>query len=352
MLALASLVLLTAAAVPLEDLVPKVDASVVTIRVGVRTQSQSETQVSMTVSLGTGSGVVVLPQGYIVTAAHVVEDAEAIEVQWKDGFKSEATIVTLSRSEDLALLKVAAMPDKAVVAKVGDSRLLKPGQRLFAIGAPYGLEHSVSAGVVSALRENVQRGLSPRNLVQTDVAINQGNSGGPLFNEAGEVVGIASFMLSSTGGSVGLNFAVPSATLRARLFEQALPWVGVSLRYIPRDVAQIFNWPVESGFLVEKIRPGSAADTGGLKAGQVPSSVGGNEVILGGDLITRVNGVETLSTEKVAQALRAMKAGDVIHYDVLRGGQSMKVDVTVPDGLGIPALPGPGAQVSGSKVKP
>jgi S1-C subfamily serine protease len=234
---------------------------------------------------------------------------------------------------------------------VGDSQALKPGQRLFAIGAPYGLEHSVSAGVVSALRENMQRGLSPRNLVQTDVAINQGNSGGPLFNEAGEVVGIASFMLSSTGGSVGLNFAVPSATVRARLFEQALPWVGVSLRYIPRDVAQIFNWPVESGFLVEKIRPGSAADTGGLRAGQVPSSVGGNEVVLGGDLIVRVNGVDTSSTEKVAQVLRALKAGEVIHYDVLRGGEAATVDVTVPEGLGIPPLPGL-ARVGAPKVKP
>jgi serine protease Do len=338
MLALLSVLALTAAT-PLEDVVPKVDGSVVTIRVATRTQSQTETNVSMSVSISTGSGVVVLPQGYVVTAAHVVEDGEAIEVQWSSGFKSEASIVTLSHTEDIALLKVASMPEKPVVAKLGDSTLLKPGQRLFAIGAPYGLEHSITAGIVSALRENQQKGLDPRNLLQTDVPLNQGNSGGPLFNEAGEVVGIASFILSTSGGSVGLNFAVTSSSVRKRLFEHALPWVGVSLRYIPRDVAQVFNWPVESGFLVEKVRPGSPADLGGLKAGQVPSNVGGNDVILGGDLITRVNGVDTASTEKVAQVLRSLKGGQLIHYDLLRGGQPATVDIIVPEGVLIPTLP-------------
>jgi len=340
MLSLSLLLALTAA--PLDELVARVDAAVVTVRVGIRYQSESDTQAVVGLSIGTGSGVLVLLQGgsgYVVTAAHVVEEADAIQVFWRDGFKADATIISLSRTEDLALLKVGALPEKAVAARLGDSEALRPGQRLFAIGAPYGLEHSTTAGIVSALRTNTARGLTPRRLLQTDVAINQGNSGGPLFNEAGEVVGIASFILSRSGGSVGLNFAVPSNTVRLRLFEQPLPWLGVSVRHIARDVAEVFNWPVESGFLVEKVRPGSAPPEGGHKAGGVESTVGGNEVLLGGDLIVQVNGVDTGSTEKVAQALRGLKAGEVIHYRVLRGGRPAAVDVTIPDGLTIPRLP-------------
>jgi serine protease Do len=334
--------LLALSGTPLEDLVAKVDGSVVTVRVGIRYQSETDTQAVVGLSISTGSGVLVHAQGgagYVVTASHVVEEADAIQVFWKDGFKADATIISLSRTEDLALLKVAALPDRPVVARLGDAEALRPGQRLFAIGAPYGLEHSTTAGIVSALRVNTRRGLNPSRLLQTDVAINQGNSGGPLFNEAGEVVGIASFILSRSGGSVGLNFAVPANTVRLRLFEQPLPWLGVSLRHIPKDVAEIFNWPVESGFLVEKVRPGSAAAEGGLKAGGVESVVGGNEVLLGGDLITRVNGVDTASTDRIAQALRGLKAGDVIHYEVLRAGHPQNIDVTIPEGLTIPRLP-------------
>lgn len=339
MLSAATLSLLLAAAPSLDELFTKVDGSVVTVRVGTRHTVETESSAVLAVSIGTGSGVLVHPAGYVVTAAHVVEDSNAIECVWRDGFKAEATIVSLSRTEDLALLKVAALPPKPVVVALGDSEALKPGMRLFAIGAPYGLDHTLTSGVVSALRSNLQRGLMPKKLVQTDLALNQGNSGGPLFNDAGEVVAIASFMLSKSGGSVGLNFAVPSSTVRTRLFEHALPYIGVSLRYIPRDVAEIFNWPVESGFLVEHVRAGSAAEKAGLKAGPVSADVAGNQVMLGGDLIVKVNGVDTGSTEKVAQVLRTLKGGDVIHYDVLRGGKPATVDVTVPDGLEIPALP-------------
>jgi S1-C subfamily serine protease len=127
--------------------------------------------------------------------------------------------------------------------------------------------------------------------------------------------------------------------VRTRLFDGSLPWIGVSLRFIPRDVAEIFNWPVESGFLVEKVRPGSAADDAGLHGGVVAADVGGNEVMLGGDLIVRVNGVETDATDKVALSLKGLKAGDVIHYEVMRGGKLGTLDVTVPKGLVIPTLP-------------
>ncbi len=336
MLSLA-LLSLVAAASP-EELFPKVDPSVVTVRVGTRTSAENETGAFVAVSISTGSGVLVHANGFVVTAAHVVEDAEVIEVHWRDEFKANATIVSLSRTEDLALLKVDALPKKPVVAVLGDSDALRPGQRLIAIGAPYGLEHSLTSGVVSALRANERRGLVPRHLVQTDVSINQGNSGGPLFNEKGEVIGIASFMLSKSGGSVGLNFAVPSNTVRARLFDEALPYIGVSLRFIPKDVAEIFNWPTEGAFLVETVRPGSAAEAAGLKGGKADATIAGNEVKLGGDLILTVNGVPAVETAKVAQALRALKPGGLIRYELLRAGKPEVVEVPVPDGLAVPVL--------------
>ena len=340
MLALALLALVSSAA-PLEELFARVDPAVVTVRVATKSLTENQAGAVMVVSLITGSGVLVHPDGYVVTAAHVVEAAELVEVHWLDGFKSVAKVVSLSRTEDIALLKVEATPPKAVVAVVGDSSLLKPGQRLFAIGAPYGLEHSLTAGVVSALRSNERPGLLPKHLVQTDVPLNQGNSGGPLFNERGEVIGIASFMLSQTGGSVGLNFAVPSNTVRTRLFEEALPYIGVGLRFIPRDVAEIFNWPIEAGFLVESVRPESPAAKAGLVAGAVSSEVGGNHVQLGGDLIVTVNGVPAGETAKVAQALRVLKPGELIRYDVLRGGKPNHVEVPVPAGLTVPVLARP-----------
>ncbi|MFO0598736.1 MAG: trypsin-like peptidase domain-containing protein [Myxococcaceae bacterium] len=336
-LALALPSLLTSA-VPLEELAPKVDPAVVTVRVSVKMFAENDRGAILAVSVGTGSGVVVTADGYIVTAAHVVADAEEIQVLWLDGFKATAKVVTLSRSEDVALLKAEAAPAKAVVAPLGDSAALKVGQRLFAIGAPYGLEHTLTAGVVSALRTNERPGLLPRHLVQTDVAINQGNSGGPLFNEKGEVVGIASFMLSQTGGSVGLNFAVPSNTVRARLFDEALPYIGVALRFIPKEVAEIFNWPFEGAFLVENVRPGSPAEKAGLKGGKVEADVGGNKVQLGGDLITEVNGVPVTDSAKVAKVLHQLKPGENIHYKVLRAGRELTVDVPVPEGLVVPTL--------------
>lgn len=338
MLTLSLLTLLTASP---EELFPKVDPAVVTVRVGVKSTLENETTHMVAISVGTGSGVLVHEQGYVVTAAHVVDDAEVIEVHWRDGFSSNATIVSLSRTEDLALLKTKEVPKKGlVVAPLGDSDALKPGQRLFAIGAPYGLEHSITSGVLSAQRANPRRGLVPQRLLQTDVPINQGNSGGPLFNEKGEVIGIASFMLSKSGGSVGLNFAVPSNTVRTRLFDEALPYIGVTLRFIPKDVAELFNWPVDGGFLVETVKPGSVADTAGLKGGVVAAEVGGNAVRLGGDLIVSVNGVASTQTSVVAELLRALKPGEFIRYEVVRAGKPRTVEVPVPAGLVVPKLRG------------
>jgi serine protease Do len=341
MLSTSALVLLLLSTPPsLEELFAKVDGAVVTVRVGMRREMETDTSAVMAVSVGTGAGVLLHQDGFVVTAAHVVEDADVIEVQWRDGSATGATVVSLSRSEDVALLKAGAVPKGATVAPLGDSDALRPGRRVFAVGAPLGLEHTLTSGVVSALRSHPDRSLGPRKLIQTDVPINQGNSGGPLFNEAGEVVGIVSFILSTSGGNMGLGFAVPSSTVRRRLFEQPLPYVGVSLRYIPREVAEVFNWTAESGFLVEKVRPGSIAARAGLRGGVVTAKVGGAEVLLGGDLILAVNGQDTTRPERIGEMLKTVKAGDTIVYDVLRGGKLVQVKLSVPELVKVPTLPG------------
>jgi serine protease Do len=334
-----TLVAVASTALPLDQLFQKVDGAVVTVRVAQHSVAESESAKVVAITTSLGSGVVLHGEGWVVTAAHVVEDAELIEVHFVDGQVSPASIVSLSRTEDVALLKTEVPPKRPVVAALGDSERLKPGMRLFAIGAPLGLEHTLTAGVVSALRRNTGPGLHPSRVLQTDAALNPGNSGGPIFNESGEVVGIASSIASRSGGSMGLNFAVPSATVRARLFEAALPWVGVSLRFIPKDVAELLNWPVESGLLVEKVARDGAAEKAGLRSGPVEAEIGGTEVRLGGDLIISVNEIATTDLAAIGKSLRALKVGDSIRYEVLRAGRRAVVEVPLPALPRIPLLP-------------
>lgn len=326
---------LAAAPLPLEQVVQRVDAAVVTIKVAEKKASEN----SVSIARGFGSGVLVHVDGWIVTAAHVVEEADLIEVEFVDGPKTTAQIVSLSRTEDIALLKTESVPKKPTVAALGDSDALKPGMRLFAIGTPLGLTHTVTSGVVSALRTDTSRGLHPSRLLQTDVPINQGNSGGPLFNEAGDVVGIASFIASKSGGSVGLNFAIPSSTVRSRLFEAPLPWVGVAVRVVPKGFAEVMNWPSEAGLMVEWVKEGGAAAKGGLHGGMIEATVRGTEVKLGGDLVLKVNDLPTTDPSAIGRSLASMKEGDAIRYEVLCAGSAKTVEVPLPKLPKIPTLP-------------
>ena len=335
---LAILASLTVASVPLEQVVQRVDGSVVTVRVAEKRTSEGSGGKSVSITTGTGSGVMVHPDGWIVTAAHVVDEADLIEVEFTDAPTSVAQIVTLSRTEDLALLKAETPPKKPVVAALGDSEVLKPGMRLFAIGAPLGLTHTVTSGVVSALRTDTRKGPHPSRLLQTDVPINQGNSGGPVFNENGEVVGIASFIASRSGGSVGLNFAIPSSTVRARLFDSPLPWIGVSVRFVSKEFAEVMNWPIDAGLLVEKVKAGGVAAKAGLHGGMIEAELGGTQVILGGDLVLKVNGLPTSDSKAIGKSLAALQPGDSITYEVLCAGTAKTIEVPLPKLPKVPSL--------------
>jgi serine protease Do len=325
----------------LDALFEKVDASVVTVRVGLKSSEEFAEGYVLRVGIGTGTGILVHADGFIVTAAHVVEAAEQIVVQFKNGLQADAVVLSLSRTEDLALLKVNEVPKNPSVAVLGDSDFLKVGQPIFSIGTPLGLGHTLTSGVLSSVRIGKQQGLRPGHVIQTDAALNQGNSGGPLFNDRGEVVGIASYIATTSGGSQGLGFAVPSNIVRKRLFDNALPWLGLSLRHIPAEICALFNWPYAGVMLIERVATDSAGAKAGLRGGSVDAVIAGNPVTLGGDVIVKVGEFEASETEKIGPSLAKLKAGDKVHYTVMREGKLLETDVEVPVRVTVPKLAAP-----------
>lgn len=292
-----------------------------------------------------GSGVVVHKEGWIVTAAHVVEDNEQAIVRLHEaGEPARAIVVSISRTEDVALLKLtAALPKGVVPVRFGNSDALKVGDWVGCVGTPFGLEETFTTGIISAIRDDHgdKWSLGPKRVIQTDAAINQGNSGGAVFNGRGEVVGIASSILSPSkeAGSVGLGFAVPSNIVKKRLFEEPLPALGVMLRRIPEELGRALHWDVPGGaLLVEKVIPDSPAAKAGMRGGFVPSSLAGYEVLLGGDIIIGVGPHTTEDGASIAKYLRALKPGDTLTYTVVRESHRGKVDVVIPNHPPVPRL--------------
>ena len=287
-----------------------------------------------------GSGVVLHADGFVVTAAHVVEGSSSISVVFVDGHREPATVATLSRTEDLALLAVKALPPTTFVATLADSDELVVGQPVYCIGAPLGLRHTLTTGIVSAIRDNYgsELSLSPRHVIQTDASINQGTSGGALFDRFGRVVGIASFIASRSGGSVGLGFAVPSNIVRRRLFDEAIPYVGLVLRRVPAPLAAVLHWPYPESLLVEKVEAGSPAARAGFVGGVVPTDFAGFRVLMGGDLIVRVGPYGFDEPDKVHALLHGLGEGDHVAYTVLRAGKLVPVDLVLGPVIRVPAL--------------
>jgi serine protease Do len=288
-----------------------------------------------------GSGVILHQDGFVATAAHVVENAATIAVEFVDGMRTRARIASLSRTEDLALLKVDAMPEWVHTVPLADSDKLAVGQTIYCLGAPLGHKHTLTSGIISAIRKDYgsQLSLHPHNVIQTDASINQGNSGGALFNLRGEVVGIASFLASKTGGSVGLNFAVPSNTVRQRLFNESIPYMGLILRRIPTPLATMLQWRYRDALLIEQVEPGSIAARAGLRGGYITADFAGVPILMGGDLIIKVNEFDVDQAAAIQALLHGLKNGDRVNYTVLRAGEPAKFSVTIESVIPIPSLP-------------
>ena len=269
-----------------------------------------------------GSGFIISADGYLLTNHHVIEDADKIIVSLSDRREMEAELVGSDPSSDLALLKIDA--DQLPYLTLADSDQLKVGEWVLAIGSPFGFDHSVTAGIVSA------KGRSLRTetyvpFIQTDVAINPGNSGGPLFNLNGEVVGINSQIYTRSGGFMGLSFAIPSNTATsvvAQLRDHGAVsrgWLGVQIQEVSQDLAESFGLDKASGALIAQVIVGSPALDAGLQAGDVITSVNGNEIIL---------------SAQVAHFIGALAPEEIARIGLVRGGEKIHIEVvigTLPD---------------------
>ena len=299
----------------------KIDPSVVTINtvelVGTERGPQRQSAV--------GSGVIIDDEGLIMTAAHVVQTADAIQVKFADGETVLAQVVSSVRAADVALLKVEKIPESAAVAKMGDSDAVKTGSVSLVIGAPLGVEHSLSVGHVSgkANRPMIVGG-TPLRLIQTDAAINHGNSGGPMFNPEGEVIGIVSHILSQGGGSDGIGFAVAINEAQSILLEGTPFWTGFEGQMLAAPVAKIFNVPQESGLLVERVLTGSLADKAGIKGGIARVDLQGQTLWVGGDIILEIQNIVCNSPHdftSIKESIDSLKPDSKISMKVLRGGK-------------------------------
>jgi serine protease Do len=282
-----------------------------------------------------GSGVLISADGKVMTAAHVVHAMDEITVEFLGGEKVPARVVASEPAADLSLLQLARVPAGAQVARLGDSDRVRVGHQVVVIGAPYGLSHSFSAGWISArwAPNTAYRAMPLAEFFQTTATINTGNSGGPMFNIAGEVIGIVSHIISKSGGSEGLGFVVTMKTARAFLMERKWVWVGLEGVVVTGELAEIFNVPGGSGFLVRTVPKGSPAWDMGIQGGDRTATIGGQEFVVRGDIVLEIAGVAIKSDgdlPKIREKLGTMKAGQSFKASVLRAGQVIELTGKVP----------------------
>jgi serine protease Do len=300
----------------------------------VRTQQRElapfpqEGQVSLN---GLGSGVLISNDGKVLTAAHVVQSADRTIVEFSQGELIPARVVGSAISADVALLQLERMPANYVTAKLGDSDKLDVGDEIFVVGSPYGISNTLTAGHVSG-RHTLQRDepTMPVEFLQTDAAINMGNSGSPVFNLSGEVMGIVSNIMSKSGGSEGLAFAATSNTARHLLLEQKPFWTGIEGLLIDGSIARALNLTQPAGLLVQRVAEGSIAWRWGIHAGAVRATVEGEEIILGGDIILKVNEVRVennASYDEIYRSIGRLKPGENLVITILRGGQIVRLSI-------------------------
>src|SRR5579871_306596 len=284
---------------------------------------------------GQGSGFVIDKEGHILTNYHVIADARQVEVTLHNRKKLKANIIGTDPSHDLAVIQIKS-PD-LVPAVLGDSRNLQVGQKVYAIGNPFGLSGTMTRGIVSSIRPvREPNGAMIDEAIQTDAAINPGNSGGPLMNWHGEVIGINTMILSSVGQNAGIGFAIPINTAKAVLNDLMTlgrvrrPALGVRTIAISPELADEMGLPIDHGLLIIQVTPGGSADQAGLRAGSERAYLGYTPIMLGGDLIVAIDGQKVEGEQDLAQMMNNHRAGDTVKITIYRGKR--KMDVTVPLG--------------------
>lgn len=297
-------------------------------------------------SEGAGSGFVIDEQGHILTNYHVVADAQDIQVILGD-IKSQkrftAKFVGGDQRNDIALLKIDPKGHKLTPLPLGDSAALRVGQRVLAIGNPFGFQSTLTTGVVSALGRTIQTGQNRRTgqptfideAIQTDAAINRGNSGGPLLNSSGQVIGMNTAIYTPTGATAGIGFAIPINTARrivADILEVGRPrqaYLGIESTPLWDELAEYIEAPVTRGMLVERVVRGGPAERAGIRGGTRAVNAGMRRMLLGGDIIAAIDGEEVTDPLSLNVVMNRKRPGDVVTVTLYRGREKMEVKVTL-----------------------
>ena len=289
---------------------------------------------------GAGSGFVWDDAGHIITNFHVVQAAEKVEVRFQDGTVVLAEVIGTDPDSDLAVLEVDLPSDQLTPVSAGNSDEVFVGQRAIAIGNPFGQEWTLTTGVVSALGRTLPSGTSQFSIpemIQTDAAINPGNSGGPLLDRAGNVIGVNTLILSQERASAGVGFAIPINVVRQvvpSLIEQGYydyAWLGIVGQDLSRDIALAMDLPAEQrGALVLEVVEGSPADAAGLQGSSEPVTIDGNDLFIGGDVITAIEGdpIEGMD-DLIVYLVKETRPGDTVTMTVLRDGEERSIEVTL-----------------------
>ncbi len=285
-----------------------------------------------------GSGFVIDKAGYIVSNYHVIGDAQSVQVSFSNNETMKAKIVGKDPYTDVALLKVKASSRALRPLQLGDSDTVHVGDQVAAIGNPFGYDRSITLGIVSALQRSLTapNGSPIDHVIQTDAALNHGNSGGPLLNAQGQVIGVSSAI--STGdtgseGNVGIGFAIPINTVRDVVAELKAngrvdhPYLGVVAHPITSRIANLFHLPADTGLLVERVIPGSGADRAGLRGGTDTAIVAGESYQLGGDLIVKAGGMSVTTTERLREIVAEHKPGQSLEVEYYRDGEQRTANV-------------------------
>ena len=279
-----------------------------------------------------GSGFFISADGKILTNSHVVANERQLEVTLPDQTRYKARLLSRDEANDVALLQIEPRA-KLPVLHLGDSDVLQVGQKVLAIGNPFGLQGTLTVGIVSSLGRSI-RGENEQTLeglIQTDAAINPGNSGGPLLDSSGNVVGINTAIYGPSGGNVGIGFAMPINRAKLMLDDfqagRKRPKLGASVVWIAGDYADALHLPTAGGLLIQEVDPGSVAARAGLRGGRQEVQIGNAELVMGGDLIMSIDGKPVDRNDAISRALASKRSGDTLELTIYRNGKTINVRV-------------------------
>lgn len=313
----------------------KVNASVVVLHTFDSPDNRPITQGDSVTSTGIGSGVIVSDNGGILTAAHIVQATDAVLVEFQDGEKIRATVVSSEPAADLALLNLDHLPKKLVSATLGDSDEISIGEEVVIISNPYGFKHTLTAGHISARYSGRELGeaFSRGEFLQTDATINKGSSGGPVFNASSEVIGIVSHLETKSGGSEGLGFLVTSNSARKLMLKRKHFWSGITSIPITPRLATAIGYPYNYGILVQKVSLDSPSAVAGIHGGVIPAIVDEQKLLLGGDVIMMVEDIPLTSSreqDEIENKIDRLESGDPITVKRYFMGNVSEISITMP----------------------